>query len=178
MKQQIGGLEESIRKLTRTLEKSVAPSFPSYETSNRIFMSDTSATSGDSQPQPLYGIVDELISRANTTTAVPGHGRIVRAFVRTVWPLRRPSSFICRAFRDRTRTTTWRPNNSKHNWPVRMYHRTDWIRIRRTYCHTLCTKLLHTTIAVRSAPYIFKLQHAIRSQADQHYRSVKARRSA
>jgi hypothetical protein len=33
MKQQIGGLEESIRKLTRTLEKSVAPSFPSYETS-------------------------------------------------------------------------------------------------------------------------------------------------
>jgi hypothetical protein len=36
MKQQIVGLEESIRKLTRTLEKSVAPSFPSYETSNRI----------------------------------------------------------------------------------------------------------------------------------------------
>jgi hypothetical protein len=36
MKQQIGGLEESIRKLTRTLEKSVAPSFPSYETSNRV----------------------------------------------------------------------------------------------------------------------------------------------
>jgi hypothetical protein len=29
MKQQIVGLEESIRKLTRTLEKSVAPSFPS-----------------------------------------------------------------------------------------------------------------------------------------------------
>jgi hypothetical protein len=36
MKQQIGGLEESIRKLTHTLEKSVAPSFPSYETSNRV----------------------------------------------------------------------------------------------------------------------------------------------
>jgi hypothetical protein len=36
MKQQIGGLEESIRKLTRTLEKSIAPSFPSYETSNRV----------------------------------------------------------------------------------------------------------------------------------------------
>jgi hypothetical protein len=48
MKQQIGGLEESIRKLTRTLEKSVAPSFPSYETSNRISMSNTSATNGDS----------------------------------------------------------------------------------------------------------------------------------
>jgi hypothetical protein len=57
MKQQIGGLEELIRKLTRTLEKSVAPSFPSYETSNRISMSNTSATNGDSQPQPLYGML-------------------------------------------------------------------------------------------------------------------------
>ena len=56
MKQQIVGLEESIRKLTRTLEKSVAPSFPSYETSNRISMSDTSATNGDLQTQPLYGM--------------------------------------------------------------------------------------------------------------------------
>jgi hypothetical protein len=56
MKQQIGGLEESIRKLMHTLEKSVAPSFPSYETSNRISMSNTSATNGDLQPQPLYGI--------------------------------------------------------------------------------------------------------------------------
>jgi hypothetical protein len=56
MKQQIEGLEESIRKLTGTLEKSVAPSFPSYETSNRISMSNTSATNGNSQPQPLYGM--------------------------------------------------------------------------------------------------------------------------
>jgi hypothetical protein len=48
-KQHIGGLEESIRNLTRTLEKSVAPSFPSYETSNRISMSNTSATNGDLQ---------------------------------------------------------------------------------------------------------------------------------
>jgi hypothetical protein len=29
------------------LEKSVAPSFPSYESSNRITMSNTSATNGD-----------------------------------------------------------------------------------------------------------------------------------
>jgi hypothetical protein len=50
MKQQIIRLEESIRKLTRTLEKSVTPSFPSYETSNRVFMSDALATNGDSQP--------------------------------------------------------------------------------------------------------------------------------
>jgi hypothetical protein len=56
MKQQIGGLEESIRKLTHTLEKSVAPSFPSYETSNRISMSNTSATNWDLQTQPLYGM--------------------------------------------------------------------------------------------------------------------------
>jgi hypothetical protein len=56
VKQHIGGLEESIRKLTRTLEKSVAASFPSYETSNMISMSNTSATNGDSQPQPLYGM--------------------------------------------------------------------------------------------------------------------------
>jgi hypothetical protein len=56
MKQQIVGLEESIRKLTCTLEKSVAPSFPSYETSNRISMSNTSATNGDLQPQPLNGM--------------------------------------------------------------------------------------------------------------------------
>jgi hypothetical protein len=56
MKQQIGGLEESIRKLTRTLEKSVTPSFPSYETNNRVFMSNASATNGDLQLQPLYGM--------------------------------------------------------------------------------------------------------------------------
>jgi hypothetical protein len=56
MEQQIGGLKESIRKLTRSLEKSVAPSFPSFETSNMMFVSNTSTTNGDSQPQPLYGM--------------------------------------------------------------------------------------------------------------------------
>jgi hypothetical protein len=56
MKQEIGWLQESIRKLTRSLEKSVAPSFPSFKTSNRMCMSNTSATNGDSQPQPLYGM--------------------------------------------------------------------------------------------------------------------------
>jgi hypothetical protein len=56
IKQQIGRLEESIRTLTRSLENSVVPSFPSYETSNRISMSNTSVTNGDSQPQPLYGM--------------------------------------------------------------------------------------------------------------------------
>jgi hypothetical protein len=48
MKQQIGGSEESIRKLTRSLEKSVAPSFPSFKTSNRMSVSNISATNGDS----------------------------------------------------------------------------------------------------------------------------------
>jgi hypothetical protein len=81
MKQQIEGLEESISKLTRSLEKFVAPSFPSYETSNRISISNTSTKDGDSQPHPLYGNADELIYRANTTTVVlawqidtPGQG--------------------------------------------------------------------------------------------------------
>jgi hypothetical protein len=64
MKQQIGGLEESIRKLSRSLEKSVAPSFPSFESSNRMFMSNTSATNGMSMnsypgqippPSSLFG---------------------------------------------------------------------------------------------------------------------------
>jgi uncharacterized protein YegL len=41
MKQLIGWLEGSIRKLTRSSEKSVAPSFPSFETSNRMSMSNT-----------------------------------------------------------------------------------------------------------------------------------------
>jgi hypothetical protein len=83
MKQQIGWLEESIRKLTRSMEKFVAPSFQSIETSNRMSMSNTSATNGDPQPHPLYS-TDELISKANTTTVVaawqigaPGHDRTV-----------------------------------------------------------------------------------------------------
>ena len=50
MKQQIGGLEESIRKLTHTLEKSVAPSFPSYKSSNTISMSNTLVTKGIRSP--------------------------------------------------------------------------------------------------------------------------------
>jgi hypothetical protein len=83
MKQQIGGLEESIRKLTRSLEKFVAPNFPSIGTSNRMSMSNTSATNEDLQPHPLYS-TDELISKANTTIVVvawqigaPRHGRTV-----------------------------------------------------------------------------------------------------
>jgi hypothetical protein len=46
---------------------------------------------------------DELISRANTTTVVPawqiddpGHGRTIRAFARTVWPLCGPYVFSSR----------------------------------------------------------------------------------
>ncbi|KAL5649214.1 hypothetical protein ACJX0J_040023, partial [Zea mays] len=34
----IGGLEETIRKLTRTFENFADPSFPSYETSNKIYV--------------------------------------------------------------------------------------------------------------------------------------------
>jgi hypothetical protein len=56
MKQQIGGLDETIRKLTRAFEKYVDPSFPSYETTNRISMSNTLAKNRDLQHQPLYGM--------------------------------------------------------------------------------------------------------------------------
>jgi hypothetical protein len=85
MKQQIGGLEESIRKLTRTLEKYVAPSFPSYKTSNMMSMSNTSAKKWGFTAPAIIWYADELISRANATTVVPawqigapGHGRTVR----------------------------------------------------------------------------------------------------
>jgi hypothetical protein len=117
---------------------------------------------------PTIWYADELISRASTTTAVPawqigapGHGRIVRAFARTVRPLRRPSVFPRRTVWDRSRVTAWRPNNSEHNWPVRMYHRIDQICTHRTYCRTLCAKLLHPTTAICSIPYILKPQHTI-----------------
>jgi hypothetical protein len=58
--------------------------------------------------------------------------------------------------RDRTRTATWCPDNGERNWSVRIYHRTNWIRICRTCCCTPCTKLLHTTTTVCFALYIFK----------------------
>jgi hypothetical protein len=186
MKQQIGVLEESIRKLTCSLEKFVAPSFPSYENSNRISMSNTSATNWDSQQQPLYGIPMNSYPGQipPPSTAIPAwqigatrHGWTVRAFARTVRPLRGPSDFPCRTVRGCAKTTAWRPNSSKHDLANRIYHWTNRICIRRTYCCTLCTKLLHTTTAVCSVPYIFKPQRTIRSQADQHYRSVAARRS-
>jgi hypothetical protein len=67
-----------------------------------------------------------------------------------------PSGFPCRTVRGRTRTTAWRPDNGKRNRSVRIYHRTNRIRIRRTCCCTQCTKLLHTTTAVCFALYIFK----------------------
>jgi hypothetical protein len=50
MKQKIRGLEESIRKLTCSLEKSVAPSFPSFETSNMMSISNILATNGIRSP--------------------------------------------------------------------------------------------------------------------------------
>jgi hypothetical protein len=157
------------------MEKSVAPSFPPYETSNRISMPNTSATNRDSQPQPLYGISmnsypghipppPSLLGRL-----APRHGRTVRAFTRTVRPLHGPTSFTCRIVHGHTRTTTWHPNSSEHNRIVRIYHRIKWIHIRRTYCCTLCTKLLHTTTTIHSTPYIFKPQHTIWSQVDQRY---------
>jgi hypothetical protein len=200
MKQQIIELEESIRKLTRTLEKSVAPSFPSYETSNRVFMSDASSTNGDSQPQPLYVMpmnsysgqiqpLPSLLGRSaplnmvepseplpgpsgpyadrlacsagqSGTALGPPPSLIGRSAtldaVRPSELLPGPSGFPSRTVRGRTRTTTWRPDNGKHNRSVRIYHWTNQIRICKTCCCTPCTKLLHTTTAVCFTLYIFK----------------------
>jgi hypothetical protein len=98
MKQQIGGLEESIRKLTRTLEKSVAPSFPSYETSNRVFMSGVSATNGDSQPQPLYGMsMNSYSGQIQPPSSLLGRS----APLNTVGPSE-PLSGLSGAYADRT----------------------------------------------------------------------------
>jgi hypothetical protein len=97
------------------------------------------------------------------TTTVPdwqigdfGRSRTVRASAQTIQPLRRPSDFPCRTIRSRTRTTTWRPDNGERNRTVRIYHRTNQIRICRTCCCTPCIKLLHTTTVVCFALYIFK----------------------
>jgi hypothetical protein len=102
------------------------------------------------------GLLCRTVRARPRTTAVPawqiddpGRGQTVRA-------LRGPSGFLCWTIRGRTRTTAWRPNNGEHNRPVRMYHRTNRIRICRTCCCTTCTKLLHTTTAVCFTLYIFK----------------------
>jgi hypothetical protein len=96
MKQQIGGLEESIRKLTRTLEKFVAPSFPSYETSNRVFMFDASATNGDLQPQPLYGMpMNSYLGQIQPPPSLLGRSVPLNA-VRPSELLPGPSGLLCR----------------------------------------------------------------------------------
>jgi hypothetical protein len=206
MKQQIVGLEESIRKLTRTLEKSVAPSFSSYETSNKIFMSDASATNADSQPQPLYGVPKNLnsgqiqpppslLGRSVPLNMVgpsepllepsgPYADRLACSAGQSGAALGPPPSLIGRSvtldavgpselllgpsgpYTDRPAFPAgqsgvapglpWHPNNGKHNQSVRIYHRTNRIRIRRTCCCTQCTKLLHATTVVCFALYIFK----------------------
>jgi hypothetical protein len=106
MKQQIGGLEESIRKLTRTLEKSVAPSFPSYETSNGVFMSDASATNGDSQPQPLYGMpMNSYSGQIQPLLSLLGRSAPLNMVEPSGLPIRRPFGLLYRTVRGRPRTT-------------------------------------------------------------------------
>jgi hypothetical protein len=142
---------------------------------------------GICSPSYYMVYVDELISRANIAPAVPtwqinapGHSWTIRAFARTVRPLHGPSDFPCRTVRGCTRTTTWRPDSSEPNRTVRIYHqtvrhcfgrfgclgRTVQIRIRRTYCCTLYTNLLHTTTLICSSPTY--LNHS----APYDYRSI------
>jgi hypothetical protein len=50
LEQHMGGVEKSLKKLTRGFEKSTITSFPSHETSTKISMSNPMATQG---PGPL-----------------------------------------------------------------------------------------------------------------------------
>ena len=57
-----------LKNLARAFEKSTIPRFPSCDASTEMSMPNTLTTNGVSQPQPLYGIANEFISRATTTT--------------------------------------------------------------------------------------------------------------
>jgi hypothetical protein len=133
-------------------------------------MSNTSTTNGDSQPRPLYGMPMNLyLGKIPPLSSLLGRS--------TPPDTVGPSGFPFRTVQSCTRTTTWCPNSSEHIRTVRTYHwivwhhtrpfgclgQTVWIRIhiRRTYHCILCTNLLHTTITLRFAPYIFKPQRTI-----------------
>jgi hypothetical protein len=177
MKQQIGGLEETIRKLAHTFEKFVAPSFSSYETSNMISVSNTSVTNGDLQPQPLYGMSmnsyqgqiprpPSLLDRSsNLDMTAPSASN------------RGQSNSLYRTVQTHARTTTWPLSGGKHDWTVWIYprtirqctgpsghlDRTVQIRICRTCCSAKHTKLLYTTTIICSSPYISESWRAMRS---------------
>jgi hypothetical protein len=55
LQQHIGGIEETLKKLTHTIEKYVVSSFPSHEVVVKPMSPKTSAAKGSSQT-PLYGI--------------------------------------------------------------------------------------------------------------------------
>ena len=142
MKQQIGGLEESIRKLTRTLEKSVAPSFSSYETSNRVFMSDASATNRDLQPQPLYGMpMNSYSGQIQPPSSLLGRSAPLNV-VGPSEPLPGPSGLLCQTVWGRSRAVAvpdWQigdPGRSRTVRPLRgpfgFPYRTVWGRTRTT----------------------------------------------
>jgi hypothetical protein len=137
--------------------------FLSYETSNRISMSNTLETNGDSQPQPLNGMpMNSYLEQIPPPSSLLGRSMPLD----TVGP----SNFSCQIVRGCIRTTMWRTNSSEHNRTIGTYHRTIRHRtapsdpggrtvricIHRTYGCTLCTNLLHTTVAACSAPNIFK----------------------
>jgi hypothetical protein len=127
MKQQIVGLEESIRKLTRTLEKSFAPSFPSYETSNRVFMSDASATNRDLQPQPLYGMpMNSYSGQIQPPSSLLGRSAPLNA-VGPFEPLHGPSGLLCRTVWGHPRAATvpdWQIGDPGRSRTVRASART------------------------------------------------------
>lgn len=57
LEQHMGGVEKSLKKLTRGFEKSTITSFPSHEASIDMSMLNPSVAKGASQAQSLYGML-------------------------------------------------------------------------------------------------------------------------
>lgn len=56
LEQRLDGIEETLKKLAHTLEKSTIPSFPSHDVAIEATSLDASATNGPTQTHPLYGM--------------------------------------------------------------------------------------------------------------------------
>jgi hypothetical protein len=51
-----GEIKETLKKLTRAIEKSIIPSFSSHDVAIEATSLDASATNGPTQTHPLYGM--------------------------------------------------------------------------------------------------------------------------
>lgn len=51
----MGGVDESLKRITHVFEKYTIPSFPSHEVAIEMASLDASTTNGSPESQPLYG---------------------------------------------------------------------------------------------------------------------------